>query len=350
MNRLLAYFREGRNYLIALVVLLALTWLVMHWVVAAVGGDRKPVMVSIPKGASAWEVATRLRDKGLIRFRWVFPFMANLTGEARSIKAGAYLLDRSMSVRQILEHLAKGDVAALWVTIPEGFTTRQIADRLAAKHLVKKQEFLVAAQSCGKDCAGKLDMYSPDVEGYLFPATYLVPMRGRPADVIKMMLETFEKKVAKPLGRDIERVSADATGESKAAALYRIITVASLVESEAKTNKDRPLISAVIWNRLSKGMKLDIDATVEYALGGHRARIYYKDLAVSSPYNTYTHAGLPPGPICNPGLPSIKAALHPANVGYLYYVARPDGSHVFSNTLEEHAAAKRKVRKSEAVQ
>ncbi len=327
-----------------MVLLLVATWFLMHHVVSRVGGSDEPVMVVIAKGANAGKVGVRLHERGLTRYTWVFPLMASVTGESANIKAGAYLLNRDMTVRQMLEKFVKGEVAAVWVTIPEGFTVRQIADRLSDRHLVNKQEFLTVASSDVKEFSDILNIPEQGLEGYLFPSTYLVPVQSSSRAVVEMMLKQFRSEVVDPMSSDIERVSSDSSAESKSAALRRVIIVASLIEREARVPKDRELVSAVIWNRLRIGMKLDIDATVQYALGEHRQRLFYRDLEVTSPYNTYRNPGLPPGPIANPGLDSIKAALHPAKVDYLYYVARPDGSHQFSRTLEEHNAAVRRIR------
>jgi UPF0755 protein len=243
-----------------------------------------------------------------------------------------------MSLSDILDKIARGDVSALWVTIPEGYTGQQIARVLASKKLVN-------------DAVFTQDVYQPDgavtapfiapngsLEGYPFPDTYLVPFHGNPHSVVKLMLDNFDKRVVKGMAGEIQ-----ASGMS----LHQIITVASMIEREARVPEDRPLIASVIYNRLRQGMPLQIDATVEYALGGHRARIYYRDLKVDSPYNTYRHRGLPLGPISNPGLSSIQAALHQAATDYLFYVAGPDGRHLFSRTVQEHGEAIQKVRRGE---
>jgi len=165
-----------------------------------------------------------------------------------------------------------------------------------------------------------------------------------------MMLDTFSQKVLDPNRAEIKRVIAARFGlgeDGFALGLHKVLTVASLIEREAKVRSDRPKIAAVIWNRLAEGMKLDINATVSYSLGESRAnkkQLTHADLTNDSPYNTYVHAGLPPAPICNPGLASIRAALDPATSDALYYVAKPDGSHVFSRTLEEHDAARKAIR------
>ncbi|MBI2844417.1 MAG: endolytic transglycosylase MltG [Armatimonadetes bacterium] len=343
MRILLDYIREGRCYIVLLAVLSAASLWVMSYVVSPVGGDISTLVV-IPKGVTAVKVSKILAENGLIRFPWSFTLMTRATATADKIKPGAYKLSAMMSVGDILEKLTKGEVAAVWVTIPEGYTARQAADKLAEKASIDRNSFLVAAYSRAKDFNRILDIPSYAMEGYLFPDTYLVPVEADAQEVIGLMIEAFKSKVAEPFADEVAKIAADNSPESNAAALHRVVIVASMIEREAKTPQDRPLISAVIWNRLRLGMKLEIDATVQYAHGNHRPRLYYRDLELDSPYNTYLYAGLTPGPISNPGLDSIEAALHPAKSNYLYYVARADGSHVFSRTVEQHNAAKKRIR------
>ncbi|MEN6520635.1 MAG: endolytic transglycosylase MltG [Armatimonadota bacterium] len=344
MRLILEYVREGRNYLITLLVLIVLVLGSLFYLGAPVGGSTAPVMVIVPKGATAAEVGSRLKETGLVRSALGFSVIARACEEAGKLKPGEYRFNRSMSVRRMLDAMVRGDIAAVWVTVPEGFTAQQLAKRLADKRLVNESEFLTIVTACAGDFKDIVLVPSSGLEGYLFPDTYLVPLNAGSREIVTQMLKAFKSRVADPLSPEIEQIAAGADAESKGQALNRIIIVASLIEREARVPKDRALISAVIWNRLRIGMKLDIDATVQYALGEHRERLYNKDLAVESPYNTYTHPGLPPGPIANPGIESIKAALHPEKVDYLYYVARSDGSHIFSKTLSEHDAARRRVR------
>lgn len=344
MRIILEYIREGRNYLITLLVLTGLVLWTLYYVGAPVGGSTTPVMINVPKGATAAAVAEKLKEAGLIRSALGFTVIARARADAGKLKPGAYRFNKSMPVRRMLDAMVRGDVAAVWVTIPEGFTVRQVAGRLAGKHLVNESEFLTLVTACAGDFREIVSVPAPGLEGYLFPDTYLVPLNADPREIVTQMLKAFKSRVADPLSSEIGEISAGVDVESKGQVLNRIIIVASLIEREARVPKDRALISAVIWNRLQIGMKLDIDATVLYALGEHRRRLFYRDLAVQSPYNTYIHPGLPPGPIANPGIDSIKAALHPEKVGYLYYVARPDGSHIFSRTLSEHNAARQRVR------
>jgi UPF0755 protein len=245
-----------------------------------------------------------------------------------------------MSLRAVIHKITEGRVDAVKVTIPEGFTVWQIADKLAENGLVDRARFLELVTHGGRSFVAESPAGTERLEGYLFPSTYLIPVRASPREIVTQMLDTFRNQVIPELAANTDRLSVD----GKPVSVHQVVTVASLVEREAKKPADRPLVSAVIWNRLARGMRLQVDATVLYAMGEHRPRLYYRDLGIDSPYNTYTHVGLPPGPIANPGLASIRAALHPARVDYLYYVARPDGSHIFSRTLEEHNSAKTRVR------
>jgi len=297
------------------------------------------VTAVIPQGANARQAASVLKRAGAIRSAGAFVLLARLSGQAGDLKPGQYELRRNALPFQIVRKIARGEVAAGWVTIPEGYTIRQIADLLAEKGLADRKAFI------GKALYGRANM-----EGYLFPDTYLMPRGYGAAAAAKQMYDNFARKVWLPLNAEIRASELyELGGGSKQSAtpgnrLRAVITLASLIEREAKADGDRAMISGVLWNRLRRGMKLDVDATVQYALGNHRSRLFYRDLAVDSAYNTYKNPGLPPGPIANPGLRSIQAALKPANCPYLYYVARPDGSHVFTRTLEEHNRAVAAIR------
>ncbi len=302
------------------------------------GNSKAPmVLVSIPPGKSARQIGETLARKHLIRSPLSFVFASRLDHLSGEMHAGRYLLSPAMPPRQIAALMALGETASSTVTVPEGFTVRQIARRLASGGLVNESQFLVLAQSQGKTFS--VSGWMPpnaDLEGYLFPDTYTLPKGATPREIIKQMLQNFYARVVVPAGRLAARAPGGLAGT---------ITLASLVEREAEVGSDRPLIAAVYRNRLALGMRLQCDATVQYALPAHKARLFYADLRVNSPYNTYAHAGLPPTPIACPGLPSIEAALHPATVDYLYYVAGPDGKrHIFSRTLAEQDAAIARVR------
>lgn len=287
------------------------------------------VQVVVAPRATTSQVARTLKKDGVIRDATVFVWVSKLRGLSGKMQAGQYLLTTHMNLFQVMDKIASGDVNAVWVTIPEGFTGRQIGRLLQKKHIVPYASFVKAVY-------GPKGSSSPaSLEGTLFPDTYLLTINSTPQDVIRMMNQEFNHHVVGHYGNAIR---------SSGMSLMQILTIASIIEREAKYSEDRPLIASVIYNRLRIGMRLQIDATVEYALGEHHSRLFYHDLKTSSPYNTYLNPGLPPGPIANPGIPSIEAALKPATTEYLYYVAGPNGRHLFTKTAEEHAAAKRRIR------
>ena len=338
----------------AYIALLLAALVVVTWTLVLgsrpVSSDRTPVRVLIVQGASARNITDTLYEQGLIRSPFVFKVTCMMSGSSERLKPGVYEFSRAMDTPEIIRSLVEGNTLESWVTIPEGKTLREIADILAAKQLADPDVFLMLTTSQGDVFPGCPFIYTDNLEGYLFPDTYLI-QRGESADaIVRMMLDTFSRKVIEPNRAEIEQVIGQRFGlgeDGFAIGLHKLLTVASLIEREAKMAADRPKISAVIWNRLARGMKLEVDATVSYRLGQSRANksnLSYADLAGDSPYNTYTRAGLPPAPICNPGLASVVAALEPAAIDSLYYVARPDGSHVFSRTLAEHSAAKKAIK------
>lgn len=315
-----------------------------------VSDDQSPVRVAIARGSSAGTIGKVLADNKVIRSPLVFSITCRAGGVSARLKPGVYEFSQSMTVREIVQRLTDGESLESRVTIPEGFTVKQIGDLLGEKSLVESEIFVGRALAHGKDLSAHPFIYSQNLEGYLFPDTYIIA-RGTDSDgIINKMLDAFQQKVAVPYRGRVEKVAYGRLGigeDSFPQGLHKILTLASMVEREAKVDKDRPIIAAVLWNRLKKNMKLEIDATVTYSPGQskeNKSKVYYKDLQNGSDYNTYRNPGLPPGPICNPGVASIEAVLYPASVDYLYYVAKKDGSHVFSRTYEEHQAARRAIK------
>ncbi len=301
---------------------------------APVTGNKnaKLVLVTIPPGRSARQIGELLARRHLIRRPLSFVLASRMDHLSGEMRAGRYELSPAMPPRQIAARLALGETAGNVVTVPEGYTVRQIARRLAGHGLGDEAGFLALAQTQGRTFhVGAWTPPDDNLEGYLYPDTYTLPKGASARDAVQMMLDEFHQRVITPHG---------------AAVTPDVVTLASLVEREAEVDSDRPLIAAVYRNRLLKGMRLQCDATVQYGLPAHKSRLFYADLRVDSPYNTYTHKGLPPTPIASPGLPSIEAALHPADADFLYYVAGPGGRHVFSATLAQHDAAISRVRAS----
>jgi UPF0755 protein len=292
-----------------------------------------PTRVVIPAGVGFRAVADSLARANLISFPRAFGLYAAARGRDRNARPGTYILRRGSSWNRILDALAVGRGMVRSVTIPEGWSLAQIAPQIG-RVLELPAESLEAAV---RDTAllRELDIPSPTVEGYLFPETYLFPVGTSARGAVRLMVNEFER-----------RWTPDWDERARALPMSRhdVLALAAIIEKEAKVPEERSVISAVYHNRLKKGMLLQADPTVQYALGRHVARVLFRDLAVDSKYNTYRYKGLPPGPIASPGTPSIEAALYPADVPYLYFVAHPDGHHEFRRTFAEHAKAVAMVR------
>ncbi len=304
----------------------------------APGLDQPESVVRIEKGASLAEIAQLLAARGCLRCPLAFKLYALTTGQADKLQSGTYEISPAMSAPQIIRMLAEGRQVTVTVTIPEGFAIAQVAPRLAQVGLADEQQFRAAAtaQAVEETLKVKLPDGVRSAEGYLFPETYSFTLGTTADQIVGRMVSEFETRFVKGPWR--------MPAETPWGSLHEVVTLASLVEKEARLDTERALIAGVLRNRLKRGMRLECDATVLYALGEHRSRLTNKDLQIDSPYNTYRHMGLPPGPISNPGLACLSAALEPAQTEYLFYVARGDGSHIFSRTYQEHKAAIRKVR------
>jgi UPF0755 protein len=287
----------------------------------------------VDQGMSAGAVAVRLEEKGAISSSLSFRALIKLTGTARDIKAGEYDLSGRCNQWQVLKDLAGGRVKYHIITVPEGYTVSQIADLLQKSGAGNEAQFRAAARIGNRSRPAVL--YA--MEGYLFPDTYRIPAGMKEPAIVSMMNRRFNEVTA-PL--DMVRVSAQ-----RGLTPHDLLTIASLIEKEAAVPDDRRVIASVIYNRLSMGMRLECDATVQYIMPEHKERVLYTDLKIDSPYNTYRNAGLPPGPIANPGLASLKAALQPAKTDYFFYVAGSGGRHVFSRTYQEHLEAISRIRR-----
>ncbi len=285
-------------------------------------------IIAIPPGTGFTQVSHLLRQKGLIEPEWFFQVLGRVQRLDRKIIPGEYQLHAGMRPTELLDKLVRGEVHQYSVTIPEGYNVVQIADILDQKGLADKQEIL----RLNKDQAfiASLDIKAPSLEGYLFPDTYRFARYTPPESIIRTFVSRFHEIVTPDI-----RAQAQSMGMT----LQEVLTLASVVEKETGLATERALVSGVFHNRLRKNIPLQSDPTVIYALEYFDGNIRKADLSVDSPYNTYRVRGLPPGPIANPGLASIQAALHPTPSDFVYFVSRNDGSHQFSTTLAEHNKA-----------
>jgi UPF0755 protein len=281
----------------------------------------------IPSGATGSEVAKILAEKRIIGSALAFNLLARVRHEQNAMKAGQFRFPAHQPLEQVLKEIVSGgSQVAAWVTIPEGYTAREIAHELAERSLGAEDALADYFSGHSLDLP---DSKTATLEGVLFPSTYLVPTSASPADVAKIFTDEF-----------LRQLPSDAAAKAKRLGLTvaQAVTLASLIEREAKADDERRLMAGVYYNRLRSGMPLEVDATIEYTFAHHKDVITQADLARDSPYNTYKHIGLPPTPIANPGRPSLLAAFDPEPSSYLYYVYKGDGHHAFSRTLAEHNA------------
>jgi len=289
------------------------------------------VDVIVPGGSTTAQIAAQLQHQGVIRAAAPLQWYFRLHGGGDHIQAAEYVFAPHETVAQVAAVLiAGGRPPALWVTFPEGFTAAQIGARLAASGLVGAEDFTRTARARSIRIDGAR---TDGLEGFLFPDTYLIPRHAGADGVIDQMTKRFLAELPPDHVAAARRLHLS---------VPQIITVASMIELEAKADVDRPLIASVIYNRLRLGMPLEIDATIEYALPHHKTALSFADLDIDSPYNTYRHDGLPPTPISNPGKASLLAAFHPATSPYLYYVYKGGGRHEFARTLQEQRENERR--------
>ena len=286
-------------------------------------GNAEKIAFQVKGGESASSVALRLKRENLICSKTLFLAYAKFTGSANKIKAGYYEFSRKDGMFKILDWLKSGSQSLTKFTIPEGSNVRQTAEIIASKGMISKDKFIeIAAEK--------------KMEGYLMPETYFLDPMMAEESIIYAMKKEFDKKVTPEMYERAEELNMT---------MDQIITLASIVEKEAVKPEERATISAVFHNRINKKIRLQSCATVLYAMGVNKARLTVEDTFFDSPYNTYRHAGLPPGPICSPGIESIKAALYPANSSSLFFVSRGDGSHLFAESLDEHVKNRQETNK-----
>jgi UPF0755 protein len=299
-------------------------------------GTGEPVRVRVRAGASFGEGTDSLRAKLLVDEPRVFRWYARLTGKATQVKPGTYEFHQDAGWRHVLDVLVAGDIVTTKLTIPEGMRLDDIAVRVAEVAGVGADSLRAALRDTA--AAARFRVPGPTLEGYLYPATYTLPVDTHPDSIVAELVRTYRR-----VWTDERRARATAVGLSE----RQVVTLASIIEEEAIDPDEMPIISAVYHNRLRIGMALQADPTVQYALGNHRERLLYADIerVRDHPYNTYARPGLPPGPIASASERAIEAALYPADVPWLYFVARNDGTHVFSRTLAEHNRARASIRR-----
>src|SRR5580692_5581850 len=296
-------------------------------------GFENETFVKVERGIGTAEIGRALAQAGVIRYPWEI-WMERLRQPSAKIQAGEYRFDRSATTHEIYARLARGDIFYFEFTVPEGSNIFDIASSLQQRGIMPAADF----QNAASDPASIHDLApnAPSLEGFLFPSTYRISHSTTPAELCKQMTDTFRRQRRRAGGAN--------------ANAQETITLASLVEKETGVADERPLVAGVFTNRLRIGMKLECDPTTIYAAlleNRYRRVIHKSDLASQNPYNTYQHPGLPPGPIANPGLDSIKAALNPAETDYLFFVAKPEGGgHNFSADLRAHNAATKAYRKN----
>jgi UPF0755 protein len=290
--------------------------------------------VIVPRGATLRVAAESLASAGVVQSATMFRLYAMLRGSDRSIRAGTYVFQRGVSWGEVVDDLRGGKGLEHTITIPEGWSLYQIVPQLA--RVLDAPIDSVRAAVRDTALLHLLDVPTPTLEGYLFPDTYVFPDGTTPRAAVRVMVDRFQR---------VWQPEWDQRLQALAMSRHDVMALASIVEKEARLPEERPVIAAVYLNRLKRGMLLQADPTVQYALGRHVARVTFKDLEIDSPYNTYRRPGLPPGPIASPGRPAIVASLNPATVPYLYFVAHPDGHHEFTTDFAAHSVAVRAARR-----
>jgi UPF0755 protein len=279
-------------------------------------------IIAVEAGMNAKDVAFLLKEEQLIRSPYLFLALARFKKLTNKLRPGCYNLSTDMSFSDMLEKLSKGETYGVKVTIPEGYNSVQIASLLSKKKLVNREQFLKVIREKG-------------LEGYLYPATYAIVPGTRAEAVAQMMVEKFNSVFNEQLLKQCGKLKLSQR---------QILTMASIIEKEAKVSQEKPEVAAVFYNRLNKNWLLESCATVQYALGKTKPALSLADLRIRSPYNTYQNPGLPPGPICNPGLASIKAALYPDDSDNMFFIAKGDGTHKFSRYYRDHLKEKKQLK------
>lgn len=306
--------------------------IIIHFYIALFmppSSDKAWKEVQVTEGMSFKAISAALKKEGIIRYRGYFEIVGRIQGISRKVRVGYYGLNTSMSLWEVLDNLRKGRIIEYEVVVPEGYNLYQIGWTLSGTPLITEpHEFIDLVKK--KEYVRSLGIEADTLEGYLFPDTYYLPKGIKLEEIPKKMVQRY-----KAVFSESSRERAKELGYTE----HQIITLASIVEKEAKISSERKLIAAVYHNRLKQGMKLQADPTAVYGTKAWITKITAQDLKRKSPYNTYLHKGLPPGPIANPGEGAILATLYPENADYLFFVAQGDGSHFFSKDFGTHEKA-----------
>jgi UPF0755 protein len=326
--------RAAAIIVVAFLAVACVSAAVGYWLIA---GDRAfpqtATTLEIPEGSGLKQIGDQLASGGVVRSASLLKLYVRSRGGASAIQAAVYDFPAHRTIEEVAAILAAGGKPpVVWVTIPEGFTAAQIGGKLAGAGLFPAGAFLAYVRTHRAPYSGTRSLPG-GLEGFLFPDTYQLRRSATPDEAAAAMLDRFHAQLPRDYAEAARR---------QGFSVAQIVIVASMIEREAKVDQERPLIASVIYNRLHDDMPLEIDATVEYALPHHKAELSFADIGIDSPYNTYRHTGLPPGPISNPGKPSLDAAFHPATTPYFYYVAEGNGHHAFSVTLDEQQQNERR--------
>ncbi len=327
--------KKHHKLLNAVYIICALLFLMFVWEIYIPQDffQTSEINYAVKKGFGSSDIAKKLKDQGIIKNAWFFTFYALGSGSYGKLQAGNYTLSPSMPIATIVKKFASGDVIQNNITIIEGWDERDVAEYLEGKNITTQKTFLAEIK---KDYSADFEFLKSkpkkvDLEGYLFPDTYQLPEGATASTVITNALANFDKKLTPDLRAEIIK---------QKKTIFQIVTMASLIEKEVVSQEDKKTVSGILWKRLAAGMPLQVDATINYITGKNHPGARLKDTTIDSPYNTYKYYGLPLGPICNPGIESIMAAIYPTKSEYWFYLsASATGETIFSKTLDQHNAA-----------
>lgn len=327
-----------KKFFFAAILILPAGFLVASIIAPASFSSGEQAVFLVERGEGSVEIARNLKQSGLIRWEAPFLIYVAIDNVARKLQAGTYLLSPDMNIPKIADKLAKGETTKEKITIIEGQDLKDIAALLEEKKMFIRADFSAALE---RDFSSEYEFLkdkppSLGLEGYIFPDTYEADQKTSAEEFVRMALDNFDKKMTANLREE---------ARNRNKKIFEIVTMASLIEKEVQTQNDKKIVSGILWKRLKSGMPLQVDATISYITGNKNGRVSIADTKIDSPYNTYKYKGLPLGPISNPGLDSIVAAIYPVESPYWYYLSAPgqEGGQpktIFSKTLEEHNAAK----------